>query len=169
MPSVQQQNNPSPRLLPPRKQGVFSRVSRFVKNLVKPKRPPAVPQPPPPRPPPPSPPPPVTAGGVGRGGGREPGFFPEPLETRLREDYRDITGTYTDYLDWLDLFDNLQVDFDDDDERKYFWDMFLRAFYLDSHDRDSVPRDEFYRQTGIPRSAIDWSEWRDLMGYSSRK
>jgi hypothetical protein len=94
---------------------------------------------------------------------------PSTLEVREREDYRGITGTYTGYLDWHELFDILQVDFDSDDEREYFWDMFLRAFYLDTHDRGHVPRDRFYRETGIPASAIDWAEWRDLMGYSSRK
>jgi hypothetical protein len=87
----------------------------------------------------------------------------------MRNTFRDVTGGYTGYLDWRELFDGLSVIFDTDEETEEYWDMFLRAFYLDSHDRRSVPREEFYRETGIPASEIDWSLWRDIMGYSSRK
>jgi hypothetical protein len=91
------------------------------------------------------------------------------LENRLQRDYQDIVGTQTGFYDWLDMFDALQVDFDDDAEHEYFWDMFLRSFYLDSNDAGMIPRDRFYRETGITKDSIDWQEWRDVMGYSSRK
>jgi hypothetical protein len=67
------------------------------------------------------------------------------------------------------MFDSLQIDFDNDAEREYFWDMFLRSFYLDSHDAGMIPRDQFYQETGFSQESIVWQEWRETMGYTSRK
>jgi hypothetical protein len=93
----------------------------------------------------------------------------------MQEVYRDVTGSLTGYLDWFDIFEDLQVDFDDNREKEYFWDMFLRSFYLSTGDSGYIRRGgpgdpgRFYQETGIPPSAIDWAGWRDLMGYSNRR
>lgn len=78
-------------------------------------------------------------------------------------------GTLTEYQDWRDLFMPLEVIFDGDTEKEQYWDMFLRSFKLRASDRGSVRRETFYSRTGIPRSAMDWSLWRDIMGYQSRR
>jgi hypothetical protein len=67
------------------------------------------------------------------------------------------------------MFETLSIDFEDDAEHVYLWEQFLRAFTKRADDPASIPRDRFYRETGIPASAIDWSLWRDLTGYKSRK
>lgn len=89
-------------------------------------------------------------------------------ERRMQQDYRDIHGTLTEYLDWREIYDQLTVIFDDDAEIEYYWDMFLRAFMLPLSDNRSVPREQFYRETGVPPSEIDWGLWRDVMGYANR-
>jgi hypothetical protein len=91
------------------------------------------------------------------------------LERRLHSTYRQIEGTDTGYLDWLGMFETLSIDFEDDAEHVQLWDHFLRAFTKRADDRGSRSRESFYRETGIPKSAIDWPLWRDLMGYKSRK
>lgn len=82
--------------------------------------------------------------------------------------FRHITGSLYQYLDWRELFDELAIDLDDDQEEEYFWDMFLRSFYLSTADPGHLARGDsnnpgqFYRESGIPPSAVDWSEWRNL-------
>lgn len=87
---------------------------------------------------------------------------PVPLETRYQEAYRQITGTSTGYLDWYELFESYEYMFDNDDEKVRYWRMFLRSFYLTTHEKGHVKRKTFYNQTGIPESQIDWGQWRDL-------
>jgi hypothetical protein len=89
----------------------------------------------------------------------------------MQQIYEGITHDWqlSDYQDWRDLFDALSVIFDSDEETEHFWDMYLRSFYLTSRDEHSIPRETFYRESQIPRSQIDWEDWRDVMGYGKRK
>lgn len=89
------------------------------------------------------------------------------LDSQLRGTYQDVTGTTTGYLDYRELFDNYSFIYDDEEKLEYF-DMFLRAFYLNRDAPGSVSRDEFWRQSGVPKSAFDWEEWREVRGYSTR-
>jgi hypothetical protein len=138
------------------RKGFFRRLGDLVHRLVigppevkEPRPPPETPRPPPEQPGPDSP----------------PGGY---LEWRLQQEYHAITGTGYEYPDWYDLFTSLQIEFDDDAEHEYFWELFLRSFYLASDDPGSVRRGDsndpgrFYRESGIPPSAVDWSLWRDL-------
>lgn len=76
--------------------------------------------------------------------------------------YQRVTGTTTEFLDWRDLFDSLSMRFENDSERVFFFKEFLQAFYLTSSESGSIPRQKFYNDTNLPRSAIDWGEWREL-------
>jgi hypothetical protein len=51
-----------------------------------------------------------------------------------------------------------------DAEENQFWDEFLRAFYLTSGEKGSLPRDRFYRNIGIRKRdfEMDWQEWREI-------
>lgn len=42
------------------------------------------------------------------------------------------------------------------------WDDFLRAFWLNSSEEGSIPRDEFYDKWDVEPSLVDWEEWREL-------
>jgi len=83
--------------------------------------------------------------------------------------YRVNGRSLTEYQDWRDLFEPLEIIFDGDSEKEQYWDMFLRAFKLRTSDPGHIKRETFYKRTGIPRSEIDWALWRDIMGYRSRK
>lgn len=75
-----------------------------------------------------------------------------------------VTGTSTGYIDWRELFGELQIEFDDDNDRVRLFNTFLRSFYLTTQDQGFVRRSVFYHRSGMPRSAIDWTEWRNLTG-----
>jgi hypothetical protein len=77
---------------------------------------------------------------------------------RLAGDTPDDTG----YLDWREVYDPLSIIFDGDAEVERYWDMFLRAFYLTTHEPGFVLRDDFYNATGVPPSEVDWDLWRQM-------
>jgi hypothetical protein len=138
---------------------IVSRAIHRISLRFRPELPPEQPLPPPS--PPPSPPPPPG------GGGGPPKISHDQQMQRIYQRWngRSLTG----YLDWRDLFEPLEVIFDGDSEKEQYWDMFLRAFKLSTHDRGYIRRETFYNRTGIPRSQIDWSLWRDIMGYSGNR
>lgn len=72
-------------------------------------------------------------------------------------------------MDWRDLFEPLEVIFDGNSQKEQFWDMFLRAFKLTTRDKGHIRRETFYNRTGIPRSQIDWSLWRDITGSGTER
>jgi hypothetical protein len=82
----------------------------------------------------------------------------------MQRTFTRVTGTSTGYLDWRDLFDELQIEFDDDNDRVRLFNTFLRSFYLTTRDQGFVRRNVFYQASGMPQSAIDWTEWRNLTG-----
>jgi hypothetical protein len=144
-------------------------VARAIHRLslrFRPELPPEPPKPPP-QPPPLPPPPPGGGPPIGRS-----------HESQMQRIYARWNGrSLTEYLDWRDLFEPLETIFDVpgesqaeiNREKERYWDMFLRAFKLTTHDRGHIRRETFYNRTGIPRSQIDWSLWRDIMGYSNRR
>src|SRR6267154_274804 len=143
-----------------RHKGIFRRAaSRIRKLLGRAPEPGPAPEPPP-QPPPPLPPPlPPEPPRVG-----PPAFS---HEQRMQRIYRRWNGnSLTGYLDWRDLFLPLEVIFDGDAEKQRYWDMFLRAFMLSTHQKGHIKRETFYSRTGIPRSEIDWDLWRDIKGYN---
>lgn len=79
--------------------------------------------------------------------------------------YQRITGSQTDYMDWRNLWEPLEIIFDGDREIEQYWNMFLRAYYLRADAPGAVSRRHFHNETGIPQSEIDWALWRDIMGY----
>jgi hypothetical protein len=95
------------------------------------------------------------------GGGERP---PDDHEQRMQDIFENITGGLTghNYLEWRELYDPMSVIFDDDSETEEYWEQFLRAYYLASSEAGSVSRDQFHRETGIPRSELDWELWRNL-------
>lgn len=67
--------------------------------------------------------------------------------------------------DWFDLYRDAVTPLElDDDEFYHFWEQFLRAFYLTSGERESLPRDEFYQELGVRKRdfGMDWQEWREI-------
>jgi hypothetical protein len=73
------------------------------------------------------------------------------------------------------MFMNQPTAYDSDQEREYFWELFLRSFALRADDPNAVRRGteadpgRYYRESGLHPSNIDWRAWRDLMGYPSKK
>lgn len=94
-------------------------------------------------------------------------------EVRMRQIFENITRPTHDkgsgtYEDWRDIYDPMSVNFIDESdadatarETEQYWDEFLRSYYLTSHESGSVPRDQFHRDSGIPRRRVDWEEWRN--------
>lgn len=131
-----------------RRKGIIRRISDRIKRIVNPPEPP---KPPPPSPPPK--PPPETPG--------------ETHDRRMREIFERVTQSQVDaeYQVWRELFQEHEVIFSSNQEIEQYWNMFLRAFFLTTKDPGHVKRSTFYNRTGIPRKRIDWSLWRDIMGY----
>jgi hypothetical protein len=135
----------------------FGHPVRSLGNILKGifKRP--EPERPKPPPPPPKPPP-----------------LPPPSDLELDANriaiWNEITGDYAQYPDdmrdapeWWDLYldtgaylnrNYVQVN--------YFWGEFLRAFWLNSQEDGSIPREDFYDDAEIPPSLVDWERWREL-------
>jgi len=44
----------------------------------------------------------------------------------------------------------------------YFWNEFLRAFWLNSMEPGSILRTDFYDDADVPKSLVDWERWREL-------
>jgi hypothetical protein len=90
----------------------------------------------------------------------------------MEDIFTNVTGgslTGNDYLEWREIYDPLSVTFtyhDTDEENnaaiERYWDEFLRAYYLTTHDSGYVPRAQFHTDTGIPDSQIDWDLWRSI-------
>lgn len=76
--------------------------------------------------------------------------------------YEQVTGSYTGYLDWRELYDPISIIFDGDAQVERYWSQFLRAFYLTTKESGHIKRQTFYNNTGVPPSEIDWELWREL-------
>jgi hypothetical protein len=69
------------------------------------------------------------------------------------------------FREWHDLYRNSVEALDmDRPDFEYFWDEFLRAYYLTTHERGHVTRNAFHRNIGIRQRdwEMDWEEWRNL-------
>ena len=148
----------------PRRKGIFRRVAGRILHPFGGRRKPAPPEPeplfPPPAPPPPVVPPEVTAGAR--------------HELRMQEIFTDITGSLQDYPEWREVYDPLSIVFqvhrrdgsvdwiESYPEIEEYWDEFLRAYYLTTHEPGFVTREKFSNDTGIPGSEVDWDLWREI-------
>lgn len=141
------------------RRGFLGRITDALRGLFGVPSPEEPPEPPPPPKPPEAP---VPPGGGGGGGG---GFDNAPWriwqeEAKGRDRYD--TGAFNQ---WWDLYQNATAPLQmSDAEENQFWDEFLRAFYLTSGEKGSLPRDRFYRNIGIRKRdfEMDWQEWREI-------
>jgi hypothetical protein len=88
-------------------------------------------------------------------------------ELRMQQIYVDITAPHeppgnglTGYLDWREIYDPLSIIFDTPQQVERYWDRFLRAYYLTTHDAGFERRETFHNDTGIPYGEMDWDLWR---------
>jgi hypothetical protein len=84
-------------------------------------------------------------------------------------DRRGSEHEVAEYETWREIFDSQAVIFDDNEETEHFWEQFLRAFYVDPDNDDAIRRDDYYDESGIAPSGIDWEAWREAKGYKRRK
>jgi hypothetical protein len=80
----------------------------------------------------------------------------------MQQIFVQVTGGTTGYLDWRDLWVQYESLYDTPRQEERYWKEYLQAFYLTSAETGSVPRREFYNDSGIPESAIDWAAWREM-------
>jgi hypothetical protein len=102
-----------------------------------------------------------------------PAFPPEGYRNLNEPDEQNhITYTYitgenprTDnFEDWWELFIDTGITRIEQApaEVDRLWDQFLRAFYLTGDDEGSVPRNDFYADSGLTKRRIDWQKWREV-------
>ncbi len=70
--------------------------------------------------------------------------------------------------EWIDLFEETGIDFQNHDAQVEAFTEFLFAFYpqegMSNVDR-FVVREEFYERYGIDEGDIDWAAYREAIGY----
>lgn len=89
---------------------------------------------------------------------------------RSREIFYRITGSHRGWTEWYQSADMPMLYAADpsaspatqERERLAAWEMYLRAFYLTTGERGHMTRESFYNATGVPPSAIEWDEWREI-------
>jgi hypothetical protein len=94
-----------------------------------------------------------------------------------REAFTELIGTddaertwYNEYagnwLEWVNVFEETGIDFDDSSEQVDAFENFLIAFYPQQgvSDWQSI-RAEFYDYYGVDEHNIDWEAYREAIGY----
>ncbi len=87
-------------------------------------------------------------------------------ESNLRDTWQYVTGEnrYASLFDdYLEIYNDTGMSLEESQaEYERLWDKFLRAFWLNSGEDGSVPRDDWYEDANVPKDRIDWEHWREV-------
>lgn len=91
-----------------------------------------------------------------------------PADDDYREHYENIVGDDRHFEQFQELFETTGIpeQMYSDDDMLGFFDDFLFAFYPEeglTKEEWNERREDFYDETGLYWTDIDWDEWRDII------